>query len=130
MAKPVREATESVWMESAEVKRHRSLSKDVDADVCVIGAGIAGVTTAYLLTREGKRVVLLDDGPIAGGETSRTTAHLSYYLDDGLGTGEGLLGMDGLRMAVESHRAAVDRIEQTIKEEAIACDFFRTDGYL
>ena len=63
MAKPVREATTSVWMDTAEVPRHRSLSKDVEADVCVIGAGIAGLTTAYLLAREGKSVVVLDDGP-------------------------------------------------------------------
>ena len=52
------------------------------ADVCVIGAGIAGLSTAYLLAAEGRSVVVLDDGKIGGGETSRTTAHLASYLDD------------------------------------------------
>ena len=46
------------------------------------GAGIAGMTTAYLLGREGKSVVVLDDGPIGGGMTGRTTAHLVNALDD------------------------------------------------
>ena len=45
------------------------------ANVCVVGAGIAGITTAYLLAREGKSVVVVDDGPVGGGETGRTTAH-------------------------------------------------------
>ena len=69
MAKPVREATTSVWMDTAEVPRHQTLAKDEKADVCVIGAGIAGLTTAYLLAREGKSVVVMDDGPIAGGQS-------------------------------------------------------------
>src|SRR4051794_19810879 len=130
MAKPVREATESVWMESAEVKRHRSLSKDVEADVCVIGAGIAGVTTAYLLAREGKSVVLLDDGPIAGGQTQRTTAHLSNAIDDRYVEVEKVHGQEGARLAAESHTAAIDRIEANCREEGIDCDFERLDGYL
>src|SRR4051794_12282007 len=130
MAKPVREATESVWMESAEVKRHRSLSKDVDADVCVIGAGIAGMTTAYLLAREGKSVVVLDDGPVAGGQTQRTTAHLSNAIDDRFTEIERIHGTEGSRLAAESHTAAIDRIEAISDEEGIDCDFLRVDGYL
>jgi ribulose 1,5-bisphosphate synthetase/thiazole synthase len=47
MAKQVREATKSLWMETAEVSRHQSLSTDLEADVCIVGAGIAGLTTAY-----------------------------------------------------------------------------------
>ena len=54
-----------------------SLTKSATADVCIIGAGIAGMSTAYLLARAGLSVVLLDDGPISGGETVCTTAHLS-----------------------------------------------------
>lgn len=52
------------------------------ASVCTVGAGIAGITTAYLLVRAGKSVVVLDDGPIGGGKTGRTTAHFVAALDD------------------------------------------------
>ena len=72
----------SVWMATAEMPRQPVLAEDRRADVCVIGAGISGLTTAYLLAREGRSVVVLDDGPIAGGETCRTTAHLVNALDD------------------------------------------------
>src|SRR3569623_1004830 len=67
----------SVWMATAERRQEGGLDGDTRADVCVVGAGIAGMMTAYLLAREGKSVVVLDDGPIGGGQTERTTAHLS-----------------------------------------------------
>src|SRR5205814_1211077 len=120
----------SVWMATADTPRQGPLEENVTADVCVIGAGMAGVATAYLLAREGKKVVLLDDGPTAGGETSRTTAHLVFYNDDGLSRVEQLHGLEGLRLACQSHSAAVDRIESNAREESIDCDFQRLSGYL
>ena len=61
MEKPVREATTSLWMDTANVSLHQKLAKDVETDICVVGAGIAGLTTAYLLAREGRRVIVIDD---------------------------------------------------------------------
>ena len=74
--------TTSIWMATTAVPQQAALGEDTAADVCIVGAGIAGMTTAYLLAREGKSVIVLDDGPIAGGQTQRTTAHLSNALDD------------------------------------------------
>src|SRR5687767_8686053 len=71
-----------------------------------------------------------DDGPSAGGETCRTTAHLVSALDDRFYYLERLHGAEGARLAAESHAAAIDRIEQIAREENIACDFTRLDGYL
>ena len=117
-------------MDTAEVPRHQTLAKDEQADVCVIGAGIAGLTTAYLLAREGKSVVVLDDGPVAGGQTQRTSAHLSNAIDDRFTEIEKVHGEEGSRLAAESHTAAIDRIEAIAHEEGIDCDFRRVDGYL
>jgi glycine/D-amino acid oxidase-like deaminating enzyme len=122
--------TRSVWMATAETPAGPKLAEDEGTDVCIVGGGIAGLTVAYQLTKEGKRVVVLDDGPTAGGETARTTAHLAYYIDDGLTEIESLHGEDGLRLAVESHSAAIDRIERIVAEEDIDCDFARLDAYL
>ena len=66
-------------MTTAEVPDQPMLTENTHTDVCVVGAGIAGMSTA-MLTREGKSVVVLDDGPIGGGQTARTTAHLSNVL--------------------------------------------------
>ena len=121
----------SVWMATANLPQGEpSLMEDIRADACVVGAGIAGLTTAYLLSREGKMVVVLDDSPLAAGETSRTTAHLSNEIDDSYSEIERLHGQEGARLAFESHSAAIDRIEEIVRAENIDCDFERLDGYL
>jgi glycine/D-amino acid oxidase-like deaminating enzyme/nitrite reductase/ring-hydroxylating ferredoxin subunit len=122
-------STQSFWMTTADVPAYAPLDEDTETDVCIVGAGIAGLTTAYLLGRSGKRVVVLDDGPVAGGETGRTTAHLAWALDDFYAEIEKMHGPEGARIAAESHMAAVDRIESIVREENIACDFERVDGY-
>lgn len=120
----------SPWIETADVPRFSPLTSDQQADVCVVGAGLAGLTTAYELAREGKRVIVLEDGEIGSGETGRTTAHLSNAIDDRYTEMERLHGEEGARRAAQSHSAAIDRIEQIAQEEDIACDFTRLDGYL
>ena len=121
--------TISAWMATADVPSFPPLAADAECDVCIVGAGIAGLTTAYTLARAGKSVIVLDDGPIGGGETGRTTAHLTWALDDYYVEIEKMLGADAARIAAESHRSAVDRVEAIVKEERIACDFERVDGY-
>ncbi len=117
-------------MATAASPTQNPLAENVQADVCVVGAGIAGITTAYLLAKQGKSVVVLDDGAIGGGETQRTTAHLSNALDDRYFEIERLHGLEGSKLAAASHTAAIDRIESIIGAEQIACDFVRLDGYL
>lgn len=123
-------ASLSVWLEAIEMPETGPLKENITCDVCVVGAGLAGVTTAYLLAKEGKHVVLMDSKEIGGGNTSRTTAHLSNALDDGFPNLINLFGTDGARLAVQSHGAAIDKIEEIAKEENIDCDFIRLDGYL
>src|SRR5262245_27967732 len=124
------EQTTSLWMATVTLPKYASLTSDTRADVCIVGAGIAGMTTAYFLAREGKSVVVLDDGRIAGGQTQRTTAHLSNAIDDRYHEIERLHGHEGARLAAESHTAAIDRIEMIVRDERIECDFERLNGYL
>jgi len=123
-------STTSIWMDMERSALRSALGEDIDCDVCIVGAGIAGLTTAYLLAREGKSVIILDDGPIGGGETGRTTAHIANALDDRYFEIEKLHGRKGARLAAESHSAAIDRIEAIVKKQQIDCEFERLDGYL
>jgi glycine/D-amino acid oxidase-like deaminating enzyme/nitrite reductase/ring-hydroxylating ferredoxin subunit len=121
---------DSLWMATAPLELPPPLQSDLQADIAIVGAGLAGLTTAYLLAAEGRSVVVLDDGPIGGGETSRTSGHLCSAIDDRYYRLEIEHGHAGARLAAQSHAAAVDRIEQIIRRERIDCDFARVDGYL
>ena len=122
--------TTSLWMPETEPRDEPPLVSDARADVCIVGAGIAGLTTAYLLAQDGKRAIVVDDGPTAGGETCRTTAHLVSALDDRFYELERLHGEQGSRLAAQSHESAIDQIERIVRDEKIDCDFARVDGYL
>src|SRR5260370_4444339 len=124
------EHTNSIWMATSEIPVLPALSADMKADVCIVGAGITGLTTAYLMGLEGKSVVVLDAGPIGGGETSRTTAHLATALDHRYFDLERIHGEKGARLAAESHGSAIERIEAIVAQEQIQCDFERLPGYL
>ncbi len=106
------------------------LLRDVHADVCVVGAGIAGLSVAYLAAREGLTVIVLDDGPIGGSNTSRTTAHLTTAIDRRYTEIERLHGVEGAELTYQSHAAAIARIEKIMAEEHIDCEFERLDGFL
>ena len=123
-------STRSLWMDTGEIAERPALEGDSHADVCVVGAGIAGLTTAYRLVHAGCSVIVLDDGSIGGGETGRTTAHLTDALDDRFFTLEKLHGEDGSRLAAESHARAIDEIESIVRIEGIDCEFERLNGYL
>ncbi len=119
------------WFADAEPQRQsKSLPQDQRADVCIVGAGIAGMSCAYELAKAGKRVIVLDDGPVGGGQTGRTTAHLANAVDDRFYHMESTHGEEGTRIIAESHGQAIDRIEEIATAEGIECDFRRLDGYL
>src|ERR1043165_8448956 len=114
--------TESIWQATFTVPQYPALDRDIETDVCVVGAGIAGLSTAYMLAKAGKHVVVVDDGPIGGGETGRTTAHLTAAMDDRIYNLERIHGEEHARRIVQSHLAAINRIEQIVTLEHIDCE--------
>src|SRR5437016_1156004 len=112
--KPRDGSTKPEWYDGVnDIPQHAAPPKGQQrADVCVVGAGIAGLTTAYLLAGEGKRVIVLDEGPIGSGQTGRTSAHLASAIDDRFQEIERQLGEEAARVQYESHAKAIDTIER------------------
>jgi glycine/D-amino acid oxidase-like deaminating enzyme/nitrite reductase/ring-hydroxylating ferredoxin subunit len=120
----------SVWQDTTPGDHPSAPSGNLDVDVCVIGAGISGVTTAYLLSKAGRSVALIDDREPGAGETGMTTAHLTAVIDDRYSEMIRLHGEEGARLACDSHRSAIARIESICQQEEIEADFRRVSGYL
>jgi glycine/D-amino acid oxidase-like deaminating enzyme len=122
--------SKSLWMDIDVMPAAGSLPGDAQCDVVVIGSGIAGISTAYELSKRGKSVMVIDRGRIAGGMTARTSAHLAPLCDDLVSEMTKIKGQEATKLFCDSHAAAVDRIEDVQKKENIDCDFRRLDGYL
>src|SRR5207247_11264230 len=97
-------ANASFWERTAQKFSTAPLQQDITVAVCVIGAGIAGVTTAYVAARENRSVVVVDDGPVGGGMTGRTTAHLVKAIDDRYIDVEKFLGEECARLTRSEER--------------------------
>jgi len=122
--------SKSLWMSIAVAPKAVPVKGNERCDVVVVGSGIAGLSTAYELSQRGRSVIVIDRGPIAGGMTARTSAHLAPLCDDLMSEMQKIKGEDQSRLFYESQAAAVDRIEEIQKSEGIDCDFRRLDGYL
>lgn len=122
--------SKSLWMSIAVAPQAKPLQKDERCDVAIVGSGIAGLSAAYELSRLGRSVIVIDRGPIAGGMTARTSAHLAPLCDDLMSEMMKIKSKDEAVLFYESQAAAVDRIEEIQKNEKIDCDFRRLDGFL
>lgn len=120
----------SYWIASSEPMVFETVESNISAEVLIIGGGIAGLTTAYCLLEAGKKVVLVDDGFLGSGESGRTTAHITYALDDRYFEIEKIFGEHKITIAANSHAAAIEFIFRTVTHENISCHLKRVDGYL
>ena len=109
--------TTSAWMATAQVPTFPPLAADAECDVCIVGGGMAGLSVAYTLARAGRHVIVLDDGPIGGGETGRTTAHLTWAMDDYYVEIEKVHGRDGARPDRRADRVERDFLRRRARGE-------------
>lgn len=119
----------SLWTLTAPPRDFLALPGDLTVDVAVIGGGMAGLTTAWLLKRAGKRVAVLEMHRILSGQTGQTTAHLTELLDTPYTTLRRDFGEKGARLAASSSRAAMEQIAALSEELGIDCDFHRVPLY-
>lgn len=118
------------WIQRAGLPRFRRLTQDLNVDVVVVGAGITGITAAYLLKKAGKTVALLERGRCARVDTAHTTAHLTYVTDTRISELVRTFGKDHAQAAWDAGRAAMLQIRSVIEEAGIDCDFATVPAYL
>ncbi|HLJ11285.1 MAG TPA: FAD-dependent oxidoreductase [Planctomycetaceae bacterium] len=117
------------WQD-VRMPKFATLEDDFKCDVLIIGGGITGLTAAYLLTKAGQRVCVVDRQRIGQGDTGCTTAHLTCVTDARLSELVNVFGRDGARLAWGGGAAAVNTIEEIVRAEEIKCEFRRVPGFL
>ncbi|WP_373296260.1 MULTISPECIES: FAD-dependent oxidoreductase [Streptomyces] len=119
----------SYWIETAPGTAHPPLDRDLDVDVVVVGAGIAGISTAYEVARLGRSVALLEAGTVAGGVTGHTTAKVSVLHTLVYDKLRRTRNEEAARLYAVSQSEAVERAAELVEELGIACDWERRDSY-
>src|SRR5215210_4436936 len=116
----------SIWKDKAEETSFSSLNQDLTVDVAIVGGGITGLTAAYILSKAGKKVAVLEARKIGEGATGSSTGNLYCTIGSpGLHSIQSKFNVQKIKDVVESRGEAVDFIEQIIKEYNIQCDFLR-----
>ncbi len=123
-------STTPYWAASATFPRFAKLAENVETDVVVVGAGVTGLTAAYLLARAGKRVVVLERDRCASTDTGHTTAHLTMVTDARLTELVKRFGRDHAQAVWDAGLAAIATIDEIVREHAIDASFEWVDGYL
>lgn len=101
------------------------LDKSHDADIIIIGAGISGLTAAYLLSGSGKKILLIEAGQIASGTSGHSTGNLYTLVDHHLSKLIDKWGLEKARMVVQSREQAIKLIESLVHKYDIDCQFQR-----
>jgi len=121
---------ESVWNSEVDFRKREALSKDIECDILIIGAGMAGLLTAYMLTKSGREVVVIDAKSTASGVTKNTTAKITCQHDLIYDNIIKDFGEEGARQYAKANGLAIQRYKEIIDEETIDCDFERKDAYV
>ncbi|HII4513935.1 FAD-dependent oxidoreductase [Clostridium perfringens] len=120
----------SVWSESCKFRKREALNKDIKTDVLVIGAGIAGILTAYMLKQKGRDVVLIDAAEIASGNTKNTTAKITSQHDLIYSKLITEFGEEKARQYAKANELAIKKYKEIIEDKRIECDFEEKPAYV
>jgi len=121
---------ESYWIASTPETNYPALAEDIKTDILIVGGGITGINTAYLLQKEGFDVTIIDSGRIALSTSGHTTAKITSLHDLKYSRLINQLGSEGAYKYGEINQNAILMIEKIISENKIQCDFSRQPSYV
>lgn len=121
---------EPYWLEYSKTEEYAELSDDITTDIAIVGGGIAGITSAFLLKNKGFKVAVIEAGRITRGTTGHTTAKITSQ--------HGLIynklftkfGEEKARQYAEANESAIKFIEDLVKEKNIDCDLCHRSAYV
>lgn len=120
----------SLWIADSSETNYPELKKDINAEVCIIGGGMVGAITAYLLEKNGIDVVVLEKDKICMGVTANSTAKLTSQHGLFYKYLENENGLNFAKKYLESNEEGIKLAEKIIKEEKIDCDYEKKDAYV
>ncbi len=120
----------SLWQDSVQHFKPTVPLRHDYYDVAIAGAGITGITLAFLLQRTGLKCIVLESHTIGYGTTGGTTAHLNTLLDTPYSTIINDFGLSNAKLVASATRAAIELVKDHVQEFEIDCGFEEEPGFL
>jgi len=121
---------ESYWLATTPESNYPALSGDINVDVAIIGGGIVGITSAFLLKEVGVSVAVIEADRIIKGATGYTTAKITSQHNLIYDRLISRFGRAQAKQYAEANQAAIDRIEYIVRSWDISCDFAQKSAYV
>ncbi|GGH77775.1 glycine/D-amino acid oxidase-like deaminating enzyme/nitrite reductase/ring-hydroxylating ferredoxin subunit [Pullulanibacillus pueri] len=124
------QSPEPYWREDIKLPAFPRLEEDLDVDIVIVGGGITGLTSAYLLVNEGFKVAVLEAGKILNGTTGHTTAKVTAQ--HGIIYDEFIqnIGKSRAKLYYEANTEAINFVKKMVNEHNIDCDWSTQDAYI
>lgn len=120
----------SYWLDSIEQASYPKLTEDISVDVAIVGAGITGLTAAYLLKESGLTVAVVEKDTVGAGVSGHTTGKITSQHNLIYAKLKDRLGDETARIYGQANEAALAEIERIIAKESLDCDFRREDNFV
>ncbi len=122
--------TKSLWSTPQTTDHHPLILENEETDVCVVGAGLAGLSIAYHLLKKGKKIILLEAEDFDHSESTKSTAHCTTALDTRYSDLIKKHDIDTIRLVANSQEEALNKLLEIIYVENISCDLEKLEGNL
>lgn len=122
--------TSSFWLDSVRINEYPSLQEDIKTDVVIVGGGITGITTAFLLKEQGLKVVVVEADRILHGTTGHTTAKVTSQHSLIYARTKKQMGEELARQYADANESAIHLVANLVKEHNIDCDFSWQPAYM
>lgn len=121
---------QSYWMASTSAAEYPVLDKDLNVDIAIIGGGITGILSAYLLGKEGLKAAVIEADHILQGTTGHTTAKITSQHGLIYGKIKSQMGEELAQQYAKANETAIGAIAKIARENNIECDYVSQSSYV
>lgn len=120
----------SYWIDSTTDTDYPTLIEDIETEILIVGGGLAGLSCAYTLSKEGFKIVLIEADHIAQGASGHTTAKITSQHGLIYGKIKSQLGQELAKQYADANERAISEIGKIVEEHQIDCDYIKQPAYV
>ncbi len=128
--KKFKDLPKSYWLASTDSTNYPTLNEDIDVDIVIVGGGLVGITSAYLLQKEGLKIAVLESNHICQGTTAHTTAKITSQHGLIYDKIQRQMGIELAKQYAEANESAIHEFKKIANDNNIDCDYVPQSSFV